>query len=204
MSQNWIDLLEEKYDALQNKKITVPDYYSLVENALPQVQDFDGVETLCFFAQRDNHTEGIAVSKRIVKASVGMRSKGKLSGITRNGNLVSETGEYLLLAKIFARFDSPNDKDSFLEYFNRAERTASTCFDFELLASGLAAACRDFEDEALDPGMARTRAFIDKGLALALETKEPDRVDALAVIAEYDLMDMKLAKSLKDAKKKMK
>ena len=52
--------------------------------------------------------------------------------------------------------------------------------------------------------MARTRAFIDKGLALALETKAPDRIDALAVIAEYDLMDKKLAKSLKDARKKMK
>ncbi len=204
MSQNWINLLEEKYEALQNKKISVPDYYSLVENALPQVQDFDGVETLCFFAQRDNHTEGIEVSKRIVKAAVEMRSTGKLSGITRNGNRVSETGEYLLLAKIFSKFDSSNDKDTFLQYFNRAEQAASTCFDFELLASGLAAACRDFEDGTLDPGMARTRAFIDKGLALALEIKEPDRIDSLAVIAEYDLMDKKLAKSLKDTKKKMK
>ena len=204
MEQNWIDSLEEKYEALQNKRITASDYYSLVENTVPQVQDFDGVETLCFFAQRDNQSEGIVASKKIVKAAVEMRSQGKLSGITRDGNLVSETGEYLLVAKIFAKFDSPNDKDSFLEYFKRAEQAASTCFDFELLASGLAAACRDFEDEALDLGMARTRAFIDKGLALALETKEPDRIDALAIIAEYDLMDKKLAKSLKDAKKKMK
>ena len=204
MSQNWIDSLEERYEALQNKKISAKDYYMQLEQTLPYVVDYDGVETLCFFAQRDNHTEGIAVSKGIVKASVEMRSKGKLSGITRNGNLASETSEYVLLAKIFARFDSPNDRHSFLEYFDRAEQAASTCLDFELLASCLAAACRDFEDEALDPGMARTRAFIDKGLALALEAKDLDRIDALAVIAEYDLMDMKVAKSLKDAKKKMK
>jgi hypothetical protein len=198
------DSLEAAYADCSMGKTAIKDYLKFIEETLPKCENMQDVDTLMFYALRDDWAEGLAACERLAEKSLLLRKSNKLLPISHQGRNASATYEILEIAKHFAQFGKPQSSLQFLKYFDLAAASASSRLDYEILVTSLAAACRNIDGQTLDPGYQKCRALIDKAFKLAIEDKSSACLDSLAYTAENDIGDKKLAKQIKDARKKLK
>ena len=203
MPANLLDNLEKKYENLTAGKIKLDAYLDFILKSVKSCDSLDDVDTLMFYALRDDWVEGITVCDKIAEEALKLRAIKKIKGLERNDKEASVACEYITMAQAFAHFGKPNSKELFRKYFDKAISVADSYLDYEILAGSLAAACRNMEAPELDKDLSETRNLLEIAFKKAVEAKSSISLDALASIAEFDLSDKKLAKSIKDAKKKL-
>ena len=199
-----LDSLEAAYSDCSSGKLSVKDYLKFIEETLSKCEDMEEVDTLMFYALRDDRTEGLSTCERLAEKSLLLRKSRKLKPKTIQGREATPTYELLCIAERFAQFEKPQSSSMFLKYFDLATASASSTLDYEILVTSLAVACRNIDDQTLDPGYEKCRELIDKAFKLAVEDKSTSSLDSLAYTAENDIGDKKLAKRIKDARKKLK
>jgi len=204
MPGNLLDDLEKKYEALTEGKTKLGAYHDFILKSVKNCSNLDEVDNLFFYALRDDWEEGIAVCEEIAGEALKLRNAGKIGGLERGDKEASKSFEYVTIARAFAAYGKPNSKEFFRKYFDKAISEANSYLDYEILAGTLATARRDMDDTELDPEFTRTRELLNKALELAIKEKAKISLESLASIAEYDLSDKKLAKSIKDSMKKIK
>lgn len=198
------DSLEAAYAECTTGNLSVKDYLKVIEGALPKCDSMEDVDSLMFYALRDGWHEGLDACKRLAEKSFALRGSNKLTPITRQGRNASVTYEILQIAKHFAQFGKPQSASEFLKYFDLATAAAGARLDYEILVTSLAEACRNVDDQTIDPDFERCRELIEKAFKVAIEERSTTTLDSLAYTAEVDIGDKKLAKQIKDARKKLK
>lgn len=131
-----------------------------VEEFFDHCADFDDVEKLISYCLYDESGAGIVTAKLLAEKAVTLRAQGKIGPTDRFGKLVSQAIENLILAKAFAQYSTPQDKEEFMMYFNKANELASDSFDYRQLAGTLYDACRNIGDPTIDSDFVRTKTLM--------------------------------------------
>jgi hypothetical protein len=192
------DRLEAAYEQLSEDKIKAVEFFRILEEETSQCRTLNDVDTIMFYSMLDDTSEGLIACERIADNAIAMLQAEKLQFDT------SLSFQYKTLAEHFVAFGKPNSKVAFTKLFDLAVKSARNCFDFEILVSSLVSARNNIHDQSIDTDLKMTRELTFKAFELALIEGNKLSLETLAYVAEHDLGDKKLAKEIKDARKKIK
>ncbi len=198
------EILEENAGKFNNKEIDSTQMLKKVEEFFDQCTDFDDVEKLISYCLYDESGAGIVVAKSLAQRAVTQRAQGKIGPTDRFGKSVSQAVENLILAKSFAQYATPHDKNEFMMYFNKANELASDSFDYRLLAGRLYEACRDIGDPTIDPDFVRTKTLMQRAVDLSVQENSLPGLEDMESMAKTQINDKDYAKSITALKKKVK
>ena len=204
MDEKVVKILEENSKKFSNQEISALEMLSAVEGVFDKCVDFDDVAGLIFDCLRDESGAGMITAKSIAAKAVSQRIQGKMGPTDRFGKMLSPALEYLILAKAFAKYSSPNDREEFMLYFDKANELASDSFDYRQLAGNLYDACRDLGEPAIDPDFVRVRSLMQRAVDLSVQENSLPGLEDMESMAKFQIKDKELTKSISALKRKLK
>ena len=204
MDAKILETLDSNLTKFEGNKIDSTQMGEVIFQFVEKCDDFDDVETLIFYCVKDESGKGIEFAIKVIEKAVLLRKNGAIGPVNRNGKIVTETVELIILANSIAKFSTPNDKQTYLSLFNKAHTAAKVSFDFQILAASLFSACENFEDPTLDIDFTLTKLLAKKTADLSLEENNLLGIESIESMAKDQLKDKDLAKYVTALKKKIK
>ena len=202
MNEKILEILEQNQIKFDEKKIDAAEMGAFAKKSVDQCEDLDEVCTLIFYCLNDDSGVGLGIAKDIAAQALALRKSGCLRPVERNGP-VSATVELLILAKAFAKYGKPNDKEIYLSIFERAREEAKKAFDYQLLSYSLFEACDCFGDPLMDVDFVLTKDLVRRAADLSFEEKNIACINDLSYLAKDRLKDKDLVKYIAARKKKI-